>query len=261
MQTAIVKQINVPIFGLPEKAQGFRIAHLSDLHLRRWGHFHSKLQSILLDEQFDIMLITGDICDRPGRHERSARLLERLLSPIRPPLGIYGVLGNHDHARLAEYDLPLTFLRNTSRPIEVAGSSIYLVGIEQLKGRRGKVCEVMDAVPRDSHVLMMAHYPSTIFELPVGAGVVMFSGHTHGGQIRLPLFGCVFPNDRIPRTMARGLHSVSGNWLHVSPGIGVSPPIFTRFLCPPEISMITLGGCRQARRRRRSSRRRGLVRS
>ena len=82
--------------------------------------------------------------------------------------------------------------------------------------------------------------PSTVYELRPGQVQMLLSGHTHGGQIRLPGLGCIWANDRIPVGMARGLHYVNGTVLHVNAGLGVSPPIRLRLFCPPEISIITL---------------------
>jgi len=69
---------------------------------------------------------------------------------------------------------------------------------------------------------------------------LVLSGHTHGGQIKLPWLGCVWPNDRIPRRLARGVHEVNGTKVHVSAGIGSSPPLPVRINCPPELSLLTL---------------------
>ncbi|MFH1110714.1 MAG: hypothetical protein V1790_16175, partial [Planctomycetota bacterium] len=86
----------------------------------------------------------------------------------------------------------------------------------------------------------LAHYPSTVFRVPMGKVQLVLSGHTHGGQIRLPGLGCVWANDRIPRRMSRGLHEVAGTMIHVSPGIGVCLPIRIRVNCPAEVTVLTL---------------------
>ena len=260
MKPLVVKQINVPVYDLPAKASGFRIAHISDLHLRRWGRFQAALQATLANQQFDILAITGDLGTLRAHHERTAKLVSRLLSPIRPPLGIYGVLGNQDHPSLADCDLPITFLRDSLHLINVGGFEFYLAGVEQTEKGQGRIDDAIDQFPDDAPLLVMAHYPSTAYQLPPGAGAIMLSGHTHGGQIRLPRLGCVFTNDGIPASLARGLHSVRGNWLHVTPGIGVSGPIPARLFCPPEISMVTLRRCKRIRPRRRRSHRREFAR-
>ena len=256
MANVSVRRFNLPVYNLPQSASGFRIAHISDLHMLRWNSLLQSVQDRLCEHDFDILLVTGDYANDPTHHTETAHLLERLLGPIRPPLGIYGVLGNHDDPALATCDLPLTILRDEVRLISVGRFEFYLGGIDQNVQRRGSVTPQLLAQPDDAPLLLMAHYPSTAFELPAGKSHIMFSGHTHGGQIRLPGFGCLYANDRIPRAMARGLHTVHGNWLHVNPGIGVSSFFPARFCCPPEISFLTLRTPQRRRRRHRVKTRR-----
>jgi predicted MPP superfamily phosphohydrolase len=240
MPQLALRHINLPIYQLPTQADGFRIAHISDLHLRRWNRLLETLRQTLRDQQYDILLVTGDIADSPQQCETAARLACRLLEPVRPPLGIYGILGNHDHPALAHQETPITLLRNTNRLISVGRFEFYLAGVEQSATRRGSVHEATCDLPGDAHQVVLTHYPSSIYELPPARGSVVLAGHTHGGQIRLPLLGCLWTNDLIPAALARGLHNVRGNWLHVTAGIGVSWPIRQRFLCPPEVTLITL---------------------
>lgn len=251
MSAIVVRQVDVPLCDLPQSADGFTLAHLSDLHLRRWGRDEQHLQDLLAHLPCDTLLITGDLGHHPRAYERTAELLRRLLAPVRLPLGIYGVLGNHDEEPLADQDVPLTLLRNELRLINVGEFEYYLGGIEQTDAHRSTVGEAIGRLPQDAPVVLMAHYPSTVFELPVGAGALMLSGHTHGGQIRVPGLGCLWTNDVLPRSMARGLHAAHGNWLHVSSGTGVSGPLPVRLLCPPELTLVRL---RRAARIRRQPR-------
>lgn len=254
MATLGVRRFNLPVHQLPRGLDGFRIAHVSDLHLRRWDKTVKALHDRLCEHDFDLLLVTGDFCHDPRRHAEAAQLTDRLLGPIRPPLGTYGVLGNHDDPAFASHDLPLTILRDQVRLISVGAFEFYLAGIEQSAQRRGTYQPCAGGFDPDVPMMVMAHYPSTAFELPAGGGRIMFAGHTHGGQIRLPGIGCFYTNDNLPRSLARGLHAVRGNWLHVSAGIGVSGPIGARFFCPPELTLLTLRGRRRLRKRTSSAR-------
>jgi len=235
-----VRPQEVPMAGWVEVADGFTIAHLSDLHLRRWSGYVQHLQDLIAHLPCDLLLITGDLGHRPADYERTAELLRRLFGRVRVPLGIYGVLGNHDDLRLADETLPLTILRNELRLIHAGGFEFYLGGIEQTDAGRGTLTGAFGMLPDDAPLVLMAHYPSTVFELPSAGGALLLAGHTHGGQVCLPGLGCLWTNDALPRALARGLHAVGGNWLHVSAGIGVSSPFRWRLFCPPEITLLRL---------------------
>jgi uncharacterized protein len=237
----ILNEIDIAIPGLAKDADGFRIAHISDLHFRRWNHTLETVQSWLLEYNYDILLATGDYSTLPSRWCHAAKMCRRFFGPITPPYGTYAVLGNHDDPHLAdEPDLPFTLLRNEGMVLTVGDAGIAIVGIEQHVASRGDIHLALADVPSDVPTVMLAHYPSTVYDLPSGGVQLLLAGHTHGGQIRLPWLECIWPNDRIPRSMARGTHTVDETTMHVSAGVGVSPPIWMRFRCPAELSILTL---------------------
>jgi predicted MPP superfamily phosphohydrolase len=191
--------------------------------------------------EYDLLAVTGDFGNDPGDWPQCLELARRFFAPIYPRYGAFAVLGNHDHPRLAEQpDLNLTFLRDEWTTIGGNGLEMTLAGVEQSQKRPGDVSRALAGAPSNDPAVLLAHYPSTVFELAPGRVSLMLAGHTHGGQIRLPLIGCVWAQDSIPTRLARGMHEVGGTRLHVSPGIGVSAPIRRRFLCPPEITLLTL---------------------
>jgi hypothetical protein len=242
MNPVVVKNIDVPITNWPAQADGLSIAHISDLHLRRWDRSARALQELLLGLQYDLLAITGDFGHEPNRWEQTADLVRRLLAPVYPPCGTYAVLGNHDHPMLAEQvDLNLTFLRDANITLRRNEVPITIAGVEQTDYNRGTLEKTLAARFGKNPVILLAHYPSTVYEIEDSQEVgLQLSGHTHGGQIRLPFLGCLWTNDGIPTRYSRGLHRVNGVPLHVSPGIGVSGPIPLRFQCPPELSLLTL---------------------
>jgi len=134
----------------------------------------------------------------------------------------------------------LTFLRNQSAQITIRGCCVNLAGVEQTSPRGGDLHATLSQASAQSPTILMAHYPSTAFQLNGQSVQLVLSGHTHGGQIRLPWLGCIWPNDRVPRKMASGLHEVNGVPVHISAGIGVSLPLRMRINCPPEISILTI---------------------
>ena len=238
-EAVIAREVNVPLPGLPAGLDGLRMAHVSDFHFRRWDRASQAAQTLLTDLDYDLLLVTGDFCSFRWKWRKAVELTQRFLGPIaqRPA---YAVLGNHDDPRLADAGLPLRFLRNESVSLDFLGAGLTLAGVDQSGRRTEDLDAALRGVPAGGVTILLAHYPSTVFRVPIGEVQLVLSGHTHGGQIRLPGLGCVWANDRIPRRMSRGLHEVAGTMIHVSPGIGVSLPLRIRLNCPSEVTVLTL---------------------
>jgi len=238
----IVRNYQVPISGLPPEAQGLRIAHISDLHFTRWNKTYVATQKALQEADYDLLAATGDFCDFRWRWRRAVEHIRRFCDPLAHKAPVLAVLGNHDHPSLAEHDgLPLRFLQNEAVHLRIGDARIVVAGVNQCAPQAEDLEAALVTCSKGSrpHVLL-AHYPSTIARLGRHEVPLVLSGHTHGGQIRFPWIGCLWPNDQIPRAWARGLHRVGERVLHVSPGIGVSLPIRVRVNCPPEIAILTM---------------------
>ncbi len=220
---------------------GLRIAHVSDFHFRRWNAVLTETKRLLQELDYDVLVATGDFCSRPGQFKRAAEMCRRFFDDIRPRLGTFAVLGNHDDRRLAyEPNLPLQFLCDANEVVTGHRNKMVFAGVDQSCGHEGRVAAALAGTSSDQIVVFLAHYPSTVYRVPPGRVNLVLAGHTHGGQIRLPRLGCIWNNDDIPLSMSRGFHIVDGTPMNVSAGIGVSPPIWCRLLCPPEISLIEL---------------------
>jgi len=241
----ILRELTVGLLDWPAALEGVRIAHVSDLHLRRWNGVAQAAQELLESLDYDLLVATGDFGNFHRHWQRAVELTRRFFQPLRDRGEIFAVLGNHDDARMATApDVPLTFLRNECRRIELRGAAFTLAGLEQ--STRNSEC--IDAVLGEAVApsILLAHYPSTVFRLPEAADIsLVLSGHTHGGQIRFPGLGCLWCNDKVPRSMARGLHRVRNTAVHVSAGVGVSLPLRVRINCPPEVALLTLVGVRR----------------
>ena len=239
--TVLVHEMSVPIVDWPEELSGLRIAHVSDLHFRRWNETLRHAQERLVDIDYDLLLVTGDFGTVRRHWQKAADLTQRFFGPLIGLSAIYAVLGNHDDPRIADApDMPVTFLRNESKCFEFNGAALNIAGVEQNHRKAGNLGATLSSCQPGLPTILMAHYPSTVFRIPPDRVQLVLSGHTHGGQIRVPWLGCVWANDRIPRRMARGLHNVDGISIHVSAGIGASLPIPVRVYCPPEVSVLTL---------------------
>ncbi len=233
--------MDVSLAGRAAALDGLRIAHISDLHFRRWNRVTQALQDHLVALDYDLLAITGDFSSFRRRWRRGAVLTEKLLAPVASKGPIFAVLGNHDDPRIADVaGLPLTFLCNQHRVVSFRSHSFIIAGVDQSSGSAERLDLALPESGSNLPTILLAHYPSTIFRLPSDGVDLVLSGHTHGGQIRFPGIGCLWSNDAIPRRMSRGLHVVDEIPIHVSAGIGVSLPLYIRIHCPPEIGLLTL---------------------
>jgi len=255
-----VTRIDVHLQGLPESFEGMRIAQLSDIHMDAYTepfflrHVIDKINHLNPDAVF----LTGDfVSELPGSKKyaigaawQCANLLTEL--KCRP---LYAILGNHDVVVGAEEVTAaliangITVLDNTFLPIERGDHRIWLAGLDDpLAGEPDPDLAIPASIRNvpNEPVILLCHspdYADTLLAQPAGHAVdLMLSGHTHGGQVRLPLFG--------PLTLPElGRKYVEG-WfrpgsetarmqLYVNRGIGTVGVPF-RFDCPPEITEITL---------------------
>ena len=243
---------SLAISNLPGNFQNFRIAQISDIHFDEFTEpfFVRRVVEQVNSLAPDLVLITGDFVSNsplPRRFaeyamHQCAAILRELACPQR-----FAVLGNHDAFLGAPTILPILasisipVLINRHIPIERGGQRLWLCGVAD------PVSSVPDldlAIPRqpDDPVLLMCHAPDYVdgfLAHPRGRLVdVMLSGHSHGGQIRLPLLGpIVLPAGG--KKYVTGLYRFDGLQLYVNRGIGAVGVPF-RLNCPPEITLLTL---------------------
>jgi predicted MPP superfamily phosphohydrolase len=246
----------VRLQSLPSAFDGLKIAQLSDIHLNEFTEPFLLRHAIdqINRMQPDVVLLTGDyVSYEIGRREfsiKSAWQCAEILSELGCPQR-YAILGNHDvklGRREVSHSLSsfgIQVLNNTYQPLERANSRIWLVGLDD------PVCGYPDpetAIPisirnvTNEPLIVMCHAPDygdTLVAHPAGKSVgLMLSGHTHGGQVRLPLVGAL---DLPPggRRYVEGRFRLGFMQLYVNRGIGTVGVPF-RLGCPPEITLITL---------------------
>ena len=240
-EPVVVRSHEVPVPNLPLELDRITVAHISDLHLRRWRPVFDHARRLLGTLAYDLLALTGDVCVRPGTWPRTFPLLERLLEPVPPHVPVFVVTGNHDSPPPAELRAPRPrFLIDESATVEIRAGRLRLVGVTQPHLDAGDPGSFLPPPPPDEVTLLLAHYPSTVYRVPPGRVALQLSGHTHAGQFRLPWLGCVFNHDRLPLAASHGLHRLNGTWVHVTAGLGVGAPIPIRINCPPEIALLTL---------------------
>ncbi len=240
-----VERVKVPVAGLPSALNGLTIAQLSDFHWGKdlkEGHV-AKAVDLALEARPDLIVLNGDYVTYHARNiDGCARELARLTAPH----GVYAILGNHDHwtddrvvqAGLESVGVPV--LRNANVRIPVGEADLWLAGVDDVWERQADIDRALEGIPPGAVIILLAHEPDYADQV-AGRGVTLqLSGHSHGGQVRLPLFGSPI----LPlwgRKYPSGLHRVDDMWLYTNRGIGLIQPA-VRFNCRPEVAVIQLQG-------------------
>jgi predicted MPP superfamily phosphohydrolase len=238
-----VREIHFEFQNLPPAFNGFRILHLSDLHIDGVDGLAEIMAERVAVLRPDLCVITGDFRFRnEGSCERVYPRLELILSNISSDHGIYAILGNHDVSEIAFRleEMGVQCLVNEAVAIKKGGESIWLAGVDDpYDFRCDDLSAALDAIPHESFKILLAHTPD-LYREAAAAGVHLYlCGHTHGGQIRFPLLGALFHHAKAPRALVVGPWQHEQMYGYTSPGAGCSS-LPVRFNCPPEITMIEL---------------------
>ena len=239
---------------IPQGFDGFRIAQISDLHNAEFGERNEKLIQLLSQTDPDIIVITGDLIDSRHTDIEIALDFARQAVKLAP---VYYVSGNHE-ARVREYeDLKMSLveagvivLEDQKVQITREGKSISILGIDDPSFLEDYLFGDSESVARqaienlqnesDGYTVLLSHRPE-LFNLYVDTGMdLVFSGHAHGGQFRLPFVGgLVAPNQGFFPKYDAGQFTEENTTMIVSRGVGNSI-IPIRFNNRPEIVTVTL---------------------
>lgn len=227
---------------LPPELEGLRIAHLTDLHIRKPSARHDALIETLASIQPDLLAITGDLMQRRAAIEPSLRFVDRLTATVRPPLGYVGCYGNHDEPRLrAELDGRPTLGMRVNAGLSVPGVPMYVGAVDvDRRGEGGDLDAAMRGAPSAGFRLLLAHLPTWLSGAAEAGVHLVLSGHTHGGQIRLPGMLALETGCRWPRAASAGWFEQGRTKLILSRGLGESQVEGLRINCPRQIPLLTL---------------------
>ncbi len=229
-----------------------RIVHLADLHVERLTRRERDLLSQVAALQPDMIVLTGDYLNQEYVGDPASQAAAReVLAQLHAPQGVYAVRGTVDapEEMATLFDgLDITVLSDEVRRLSLAQGDLYLVGVADLEWTRGRqgdaaaLKRLAQGVPPGAYTLLLYHTPDLI-EVASGAGINLYlAGHTHGGQIRLPFYGALVTLSAYGRRYQMGEYKVGPTTLYVSRGIGLEgmrlPRV--RFLCPPEVDVISL---------------------
>lgn len=242
--------LSLALERLPSAFAGLRIVQFSDIHLglafgtERLADLAGRLALL----KPDLLAFTGDLYDHAVA---DADACIRILSGLAAPLGKWAVLGNHDYnagaARVADLLRQAGFrvLVNDSAPVERGGARMWVAGVDDMWEGKPDAKRAMRGVPPHEFTLLLSHAPD-FADIALEHSVdLQLSGHTHGGQVRLPFVGHL----KVPlygEKYVDGLYRLGGGKLQVYVNRGIGMSLYpVRFCCRPEVTVLTLEPARR----------------
>jgi len=232
-----ITRATLPISGLPPSLSGLRVGLLTDIHRSRWMSADgvARAVSALMAARPDLIILGGDYVTWGDRQYVGPAA--EALTPLSAPRGVFGILGNHDD----DHDMPaalaargVEMLKDARTRVTINGESLELVGIRFWTKRAVDIAALTRGVT--GTVILLAHDPRRLAEASALNIPLVLSGHTHGGQVVLPVVGAVAAQ-KFP--FVAGIGRRGKTTIFVSRGIGtVYVPV--RVNCPPEVAILTL---------------------
>lgn len=234
--------------SLPSAFQGFRIAYISDIHYGSSGIRRGLVEQafwLAIQHRPDILCLGGDIITGWSAPDSLSEVLA-IVRGVSAPLGVYAVLGNHEFRWGADKSTALfeqagiRTLRNERVDLTKNGMSIPLVGLDNAFNQTmPKLRRQIDALNQLRDAIVLQHTPDIAPMMGSSFRGLIVSGHTHGGQIILPLVGQVATASRFGLVYSAGLFPAGGGTMYISRGVG-AVVIPMRIHCPPEVSIIDI---------------------
>ncbi|MDQ0214824.1 putative MPP superfamily phosphohydrolase [Oikeobacillus pervagus] len=244
-----ITEIEIEHTLIPPSFQGMKILQFSDTHI---GFQYDP--AMLLNHvetinslQPDIVLFTGDLLDEPNQYDDIEKIIS-ILKMIKAPFGKFAIYGNHDHGGYGTdiYERVMrnsgfTLLKNESKVISMIDQSkIYIAGVDDLILGKPDIHATLRSIPNEQFTILLAHEPDFANQLPKHRIHLQLSGHSHGGQIRLPFIGALYTPPYAEKYQDGQYYiPLQKMTLYVNRGIGTTRLPF-RFLAVPEITIFTL---------------------
>ena len=245
----VVRRTALALPRWPAALAGVRVGVMTDFHggVPHAGEdVFARWVAAMNAERPDLILLGGDFADAHvlfgGR--LSPRRMTAHLAGLRAPLGVYAVLGNHDWKQFGwgMYDAlartPIVLLENSSVPVNAPGGRFHVAGLGDLRMRSADIGAALRAVPPGEPVVLLSHDPDVFPRVPERVALTV-AGHTHGGQVAIPLVRRPVVPSSYGERYVRGHVVEGGRHLIVSSGLGTSgAPV--RLLAPPELLVLEL---------------------
>lgn len=241
----VLEQPRVGLPRLPRALNGMTIGQLSDLHVGKWiaPETIARAADLLMTQKPHLIVLTGDLISNSSRYAASCA---SALAGLRAPLGVFAVLGNHDYypgnirETIGQFTrVGIRVLRNESVMLNANGAAFALVGVDDVSDGHADPVKAFAGVARDLFKVALVHEPDYVDQLEAYGIDLQLSGHSHGGQVRLPILGAVVLNDYSERYPIGLQRTRSATQVYTNRGIGmIGVPV--RFLCPPEVTVLRL---------------------
>jgi uncharacterized protein len=247
----MAEQIEIRLSRLPEIFDGFRIAQITDIHFGPYMNEPELEKSVRIAQAFqpDLVALTGDFVSHPI-FQRNGLAGARNAEPCADVFARWkavpkiAVLGNHDHWNGADLvakalqERGIQVLRNGAQAIEREKQLLWIAGIDDALEGHADLAHTIAKIPPTEATVLLAHEPDFADHATKFPVDLQLSGHSHGGQVRIPGVGpLILPE--MARKYHTGVNRVGRLQVFTSHGVGViDPPV--RLFCPPKVSLITL---------------------
>jgi predicted MPP superfamily phosphohydrolase len=241
----IITHLTLTLPNLHASFNGFRLVHISDIHFDGWMN-RKRLEDFIClvnDQQPDLVVITGDFISHQADHHEAD--LSAALSQLRARFGAAAVLGNHDHwtdAQMVRRALKAGSIRDLSNcfiTLERDGAQLHIAGVDDVQEQLDRLDLLLESLPETGSAILLAHEPDYAnISAASGRFDLQLSGHSHGGQVVLPLIGPLYL-PRFGRIYPSGLYQVGAMYQYTNRGLGMTGFHF-RLNCHPEITVFTL---------------------
>lgn len=234
--TVEITHVTVPVTTLQPGAR-LRIVHISDIHSGERVRLEEKLPQLIAAEHPDLIVFTGDAVNVPA----GVPVFQKLMSNLTAIAPVFAVRGNWDFDVRSDQRIyagtAVQELTSGVVNLNIRGQKVAIVG-QTFYGSGAKAG--LASVEPDVPSIVLLHSPDAVYETPHAS--IVFAGHTHGGQIRLPWYGALVTLSKYGKRFETGLYRVNDTWLYVNRGIGMEMNAPVRFLCKPEITVVDLVG-------------------
>ena len=236
-----LKQNAIRLPELPPSFEGYRLLHITDMHVDTNPRAMDRLIEIVGGLDYDLCVLTGDYRGRTyGPYQATLEGMARVVEHLKAP--VYAVLGNHDSIRMVPplEEMGVRMLLNEAVTIVRDDQRIHLAGIDDAHFfHADNIEKAASEIPHDEVSILLSHTPEIYRQAAHSDFSVMLCGHTHGGQICLPGEIPITLDSTLPRRLGRGAWTYHRMIGYTSVGAGTSI-VEVRLNCPPEVTLHTL---------------------